>query len=86
MPLAPAGRAPPDAGRFPKDGGGPLQRLAGPLQSVTLTSPGGPVPLIHQAGAPICLPHTLLAFSTNGLFGSTPVPLKLVCPSGPGSG
>jgi Histidine kinase-, DNA gyrase B-, and HSP90-like ATPase len=56
-------------------GGGPIG--SGPL--ATVTSPGGPQPLIHQAGAPICLPQVRLAFPFRraGLSGSMPVPLKL---------
>lgn len=39
----------------------------------TEMSPGGPQPLIHQAGAPTCLPHSLLALMKNGLFVSMPL-------------
>ena len=34
--------------------------------------PGGPQPLIHHAGAPICLPHSLFALMKNGLLMSMP--------------
>jgi hypothetical protein len=39
---------------------------------VTEMFPGGPQPLIHQAGAPIFSPHSLLALVKNGLFMSIP--------------
>lgn len=59
----------------------------GPIPALlTTTSPGGPVPAIHHAGALTCLPQTLLAFSNEGLFGSTPAAMKLLWLLGPGSG
>ena len=65
-------------------------RLVGPLGPIpallTTTSPGGPVPAVHHAGALICLPHTLSASSKAGLFGFTPAALKLLSPLGPGLG
>ena len=46
--------------------------------------PGGPQPLIHQAGAPICLPHSLFALRKNGRFTSMPFRFVLF-PVGRGS-
>ena len=59
-------------------GGSAVRDAAGSVRSRELMSPGGPQPLIHQAGTSICLPHTLLAFTKTGLFMLMPVPLKLV--------
>ena len=73
-----SGRGHPVTGTGLPCGGAP-----GTGPEVELTSPGGPQPLIHQAGALICLPHTLLALMKVGLFMLMPVPLKLVVsPSG----
>jgi hypothetical protein len=48
--------------------------------------PGGPAPLTHHDGAWISFPQRLFARWKNGLFGSMPVPLKLVVLPVPGSG
>jgi hypothetical protein len=74
----------PGHGRWEPDGEQTEFPHLGPLSTEML--PGGPVPLIHHDGAPICLPHLSLARTKNGLFGSMPRALKFISLPVPGSG